>query len=173
MNTTSGWEGILDEDEEIRWQGQPDGAFHLDMSQPVSIVLGLVLIMFTISSLSRGVMHQLLIGTITVLVFCLGFYNVVAVHFWKTHLRRRTQYALTNKRALITIQPFSKRMLKSYPITRDTLIQLQESDPVSIVFGYETNAGRNNRSGTKIEFERIKNAKQVYTLIRDIQKEAA
>ncbi len=173
MNTPSGWEGILDEDEEIRWQGQPDGAFHLDMRQPAGIVMGVFFMGFSLFWINIASMGGGYFWMFGLLFFGMGFYNAIGVHFWKTYVRRTTHYTLTDKRAFIATQPLGKRSLKSYPITKDTPLELEGSYPVTITFASETRRGNKSSYEVKIGFERIYNSQKVYALMRDIQKEAA
>ncbi len=173
MNTPSGWDGILDEDEEIRWQGQPDSAIRPDLSQPMSIGMGVFFMGFSIFWMNMASRAGGGFWMFGLLFFGIGFYNAIGVHFWKAYLRRTTHYTLTNKRALIGTQPFGKRVLKSYPIARDTPIELQDGNPATIVFAREIHRGKKSSYKTNIGFERIDDGQKVYGLLRDIQKEAA
>jgi len=173
MSTPSDWEGILDDDEEIRWQGQPDGAFHLDMRQPAGIGMGVFFMGFSLFWMNMASMAGGYFWMFGLLFSGIGFYNTIGVHFWKTYVRRTTHYTLTDKRAFIATQPLGKRLLKSYPITKDTPLGLEGSDPATIVFASETRRGNESGYVVKIGFERIYDSRKVYALLREIQKEAA
>jgi len=173
MSAPSGWEGILDDDEEIRWQGQPDGVIRMDLSQPMGIGMGLFFMGFSIVWMNLASRAGGVFWMFGLLFFGIGFYNAIGVHFWKTYLRRTTHYTLTNKRAFIATQPLGKRVLKSYPIAKDTSIELQDGTPATIIFARETHRGNKSSYKTNIGFERISDGQKVYGLLRDIQKEAA
>ena len=170
MSAPAGWEGLLDEDEEIRWQGQPDGAFHLDLRQPAGIGMGLFFMgfsLFWMKSASAGGGPFWMFGLI---FFGIGFYYAIGVHFWKTYLRRTTHYTLTNKRAFIATAPLGKRKLNSYPITKTTPLELEGNDPPSIFFASKTRRGKNREYELKIGFEYLHDGQKVYGLMRDLQK---
>lgn len=172
MSTPSSWDGILDPDEQIRWQGQPDTAIRIDMSQPMSIAMGVFFMVFSVFWMSGASRAGGFFWMFGLLFFGTGFYNAIGVHFWKAFQRRTTHYTLTNKRAFIATQVFGKRVLKSYPITITTQIEWLDADPATIIFARETRGSGKNSYEAKIGFEHISDDKEVITLLRQIQKEA-
>lgn len=185
MNTPFNWEGILDDDEKILWQGQPFKTIHLHLKQPMAITygvfhLGIALYLVNMLPLPRELFSGMwafwapaVLWTGALLLFLNGFFNVIGVHFWKSFLRRHTYYTLTNRRALIATQPFGKRMFRSYPITKTTLIEWKDADPATIIFANEIYGKHDSVHKVNIGFERILDDKKVYTLLRKIQMEAA
>ncbi len=173
MSIPSEWQGILDDDEDILWQGQPDGTLRLDMSQPMGIAMGVFFMGFSVFWMNGASKAGGIFWMFGLLFFGIGFFNAIGVHFWKAYLRRTTYYTLTNKRALIATQTFGKRVLKSYPITKSTLIEWEDADPATIIFARETRGSGKNSYEAKIGFEYIQDDKKVVTMLRKIQKEAA
>lgn len=172
MSTPSSWDGILDPDEQIRWQGQPDTAIRVDMSQPMSIAMGVFFMGFSIFWMNMASQAGGFFWMFGLLFFGIGFYNAIGVHFWKAFQRRTTHYTLTNQRAFIATQVFGKRVLKSYPITKDTVIEMQDGALATIIFANEIQRSKNGSYTTNIGFERINEGQKVYGLLRQIQKEA-
>lgn len=180
MTAASGWDGLLDPDEKIVWQGQPDAKFRL---RGRNIALSLFGIVFLGSSLAfmvvavastsaqggpMGLMF-LLFGLPFVLV---GLYLVVGIHWADMAGRRKTHYTLTNKHAFIATALFVKR-LKSYPIGADTALELRPGSPGSVMFAEEIVRNNNSTTRRAIGFELIPDAQEVYALMRDVQDGAA
>jgi hypothetical protein len=74
-----------------------------------------------------------------------------------------TFYTLTDRRAFIATDIAGKRDLRSYPITKDTVIDLVDGVPGSVYF---TTGG-----GFRVGFELVEDARSVYARIRDIQSQ--
>ena len=91
--------------------------------------------------------------------------------FWSAWRRRHTWYTLTDRRAFIaTDLPFRGRSLKSYPITKSTVIDYDGGTPASIMFNHEMRRKKNGHYRVDVGFERIENGAEVYRMMRDIQK---
>ena len=85
--------------------------------------------------------------------------------------RRYTWYTLTNRNAYVaTNLPWQGKRLKSYPIAGDTVLEFDGSFPGSIHFAHKIRRGKNGSYRVPIGFERIDDAREVYRLMRDIQK---
>jgi hypothetical protein len=80
-----------------------------------------------------------------------------------------TFYTLTDRRAFIATDIGGRRDLKSYPIGRDTVIELVDGVPGSVYFSTGAAADGVRTSGRKIGFELVEDVRSVYALIRDIQ----
>ena len=174
MNTPSGWEGILDKDEVIRWQGRPDGAVVWQVSNFATLLFGAAFSGFALFWMIMAAQAGGGFWMFGLIHFFVGIGIGIGPVFWSTLKRRKSWYTLTNKRALIaTDMPTKGRVLKSYPITKDTMIELVSGDPASLHFATVQRRSKNGTYKAKIGFERIADAQQVYTLMRDIQKEAA
>lgn len=174
MNAPSGWEGILDDDEVIRWQGRPDGALVWKISYFVSGLFGLAFSGFALFWMIMAAQAGGGFWMFGLIHFSVGIGVGIGPPFWSAHKRRNSWYTLTDKRALIaTNLPLRGRKLKSYPITKDTMIEFGDGSPASVYFATYQRRTKNGSTTVKIGFERIEGAKQVYALMRGIQKEAA
>lgn len=174
MSNPSGWEHILEEDEVIRWQGRPNGAVVWKVSNVGSLLFGTAFAGFALFWMIMAAQAGGGFWMFGLIHFSVGIGIGIGPVFWNTLRRRRSWYTLTNKRAIIaTDMPTKGRVLRSYPITKDTMLGIDSADPASITFATEHRRRKNGTRQVKIGFERIEDAKQVYALIRDIQKEGA
>jgi len=164
------WYGILDKDEQILWQGAPapgvqlewDSAFH-----PLfyAFFTGFSVFWMVMASAGGG-----FFWTFGLLFFAVGAYGLVGVHFWRAYERRFTHYTLTSKRAIIAKSVFGRRKLESYPIAANTPLEFEESGPIgNIFFAEEIRRGRNSNYTVKIGFQRVKDPRDVYAKVRDVQ----
>jgi len=166
---SDGWDDILDPEEDILWQGRPDGRFHFKLHMIASFVFGLIfagfsLIWMVAASIAGG--YFWLLGSAH---FFVGI-GVAIIPFFKGRFtRRRTWYTLTNKRAYIATQfPFIGRNLKAYPIRPGTPIAFVDGAKPSIYFSHKVSGRRNLPVG----FEMIEDGKQVLSIMEDLQKGA-
>ena len=174
MSIPSGWEGILDSDEEIQWQGRPDGAVVWKASYLFTGLFGLAFAGFALFWMIMAAQSGGGFWMFGLIHFFVGLGIGATPPFWNAYRRRKSWYTLTNRRAIIaTDLPLQGRKLKSYPITKDTMLELNSGTPASIIFATERRRSKNGTYNVKIGFERIKDGQQVYTILRDIQKEAA
>lgn len=171
----SQWDNILGADEKILWQGRPDGAFTFSLQNSKSLLGGLGFSGFAIfwmmmASNSGG--NFWMFGLIH---FCMGLGMAFGPAIKDAITRRYTWYTLTNTRAIIaTALPVFARTLKSYEITRETVIDFRATAPATIYFAEREIYSRNKKLRTiQIGFQRIENGEEVYRLIRDIQKDTA
>lgn len=174
MSVPSGWEGILDAGEDIRWQGRPDAAVDWKLSSIPAVLFGLAFSGFALFWMVMAASAGGAMWMFGLIHFTAGLSIGIGPVYWSAYRRRNTWYTLTGKRAIIaTNLPMRGRTLKSYPITKDTMLGIDTNDPASITFATERRSGKNGSYEVKIGFERIADAQQVYGMIRDIQKEAA
>jgi len=174
MSNRSGWESILDEDEVIRWQGRPDGAVVWKVSNIGGLLFGAAFAGFALFWMIMAAQAGGGFWMFGLLHFSVGIGIAIGPVFWSALRRRKSWYTLTNKRAIIaTDMPTKGRVLRTYPITKDTMLEIVSGDPASITFASDQRHRKNGSYKVKIGFERINDAKQVYALMRDIQKEAA
>ena len=67
---------------------------------------------------------------------------------------------------------FGRKTLQSYPITKTTEIDFEESGPIGdVYFAKKESRGRNGTTVTKIGFEQIQNPRQVLSILRQVQEE--
>ena len=173
--TAPGWEGILDDDERILWQGRPDPALVLEARNIMLALFGLFFggfaLFWIIGAASQGGPLFALFGLPHFLV---GAGMVWGAIWWPSFRRRRSWYTLTDRRAFIaTDLPIQGRRLQSWPINRGTRLELREGPPDSVFFATRKKRSRNGTYTVPVGFERIPDGKQVLRLMRDIQKGAA
>ena len=165
-----GWDGILDADERILWQGRPDGTVSLRPGNLALLAFGLFFAGFALIWMilaSQGGGGFWMFGLIH---FSVGIGIIWAALFWAAYRRRRSWYTLTDRRAFIASNlPLVGKRLKSWPITAASTLELDDSTPGSVNFAMERRRGKNGHYMATIGFERIPEAKQVYRLMRDIQ----
>jgi hypothetical protein len=164
------WAGILDPGEEIVWQGQPAPRLRMEFRTPFEPLFFTFFTGFSIFWMAMASQGGGFFWTFGLLFFFVGTYNLVGQHFWKRYLRSRTFYTLTSRRALIATNVWSKRTLNSFPITKDTNVQLSDGEPGSVYFATETTSNRNGGvTQTRIGFDLIEDCRSVYAMIREVQ----
>lgn len=170
MNGNDPWAGILDHDETILWQGQPAPGVRNEWDSPFQPFFFLFFTGFSIFWMLMASAAGGFFWTFGLLFFGVGLYNFVGVHFWKARLRRNTFYTLTNKRALIGTSRRGRRQLDSYPITAQSQLQFVDGKFDDIWF--EETQGYSNKRPTrlKVGFERLKDGRDVYAKLREIQR---
>lgn len=95
---------------------------------------------------------------------------------WESTLRdgwrqRHSWSTLTDRKAFVaTALPPSGRRLKSWPITRDTVLGIDAKTPKTIVFAREEVDSGGGVRHTDIGFERVADDQTVHRLIRGSQK---
>ena len=169
--TPEGWKGILDQGEEIIWQGRPDGKIVFRIGNIATFIFGLffagfALVWMILASTAGGFFWMF-----GLLHFSVGIGISSGALFWNAYKRRHSWYTLTNKRAFIASDiPLKGRKLKSYPIRPDTMLEIDNSQPATIHFANEVQRGNNGTRMARIGFERIADGREVYAKIRDIQR---
>ncbi|TNF19198.1 MAG: aspartate carbamoyltransferase catalytic subunit [Rhodobacteraceae bacterium] len=171
MSAQSGWDDILNPGETILWQGRPDGGFHLAIGQIAVAVFGVFFAGFAVIWMVLAASGPGGFWMFGLLHFAVGAGVTLHALFWPGFRRRRTWYTLTSERAFIaTDLPIRGRGLKSYPITADTALQLEDGPPGSIWFAHEyRHTGKRSRR-VNIGFERIADPRPVLRLMTDIQR---
>ncbi|MGR3617576.1 MAG: aspartate carbamoyltransferase catalytic subunit [Paracoccaceae bacterium] len=175
MNAIDAWTGILDEGEDILWQGRPLPSFSVTGPAKVFELLfgllfaGFALFWMIMASQSGGGFWMF--GIIHFIVGIGGVFHAIG---WSRFRHGRTWYTLTNRRSFIATElPVIGKRLNSYPITKSTALELVDATPPSVYFASET---RRTRSGTRrvqIGFEQIADGMDVYRLMRSIQTGAS
>ncbi|MFB2532100.1 aspartate carbamoyltransferase catalytic subunit [Paracoccus sp. p4-l81] len=178
--TGDGWQGILDQDEAILWQGRPEGRARLDTARLPELLIGLVFIGFSLFWM-RGVAQSGGFGWAFGLPFLgIGLWQVAQPTLLAALDRRRRFYTLTDRRAFVaTDAPGQGRRLASYPITADTLIELDQTggpDGRGSLW-FTTGQPRDWSGWTEVRAPRagfvdIPDAASVATMMRDIQARA-
>ncbi len=170
--STSGWETILDNGEQILWQGRPDTAIHIGPANIVSMLFGLAFAGFALFWMIMASAAGGAFWMFGLIHFTAGLALATGPILWGPFKRARTWYTLTDRRAFIaTDLPLVGKRLKSYPITRDTIVDYQPGDPATIHFARETRRGsKGRRYQVPIGFRFIADGDEVYAVIRDIQR---
>lgn len=170
---SSGWDDILDQGEDIRWQGRPIPGYSLNWERLLMAFFGIIFTGITLGWMYGAAQvpgFWWLMGMVH-LSFGIGF--MIVPTLWFHHRLSNTWYTLTNKRAFVaTDLMFRDRRLRSYPIVEDTTLRLVESTPGTVYFAQEMRIGQKRAYKTDIGFERLEDARKVYRLMRDIQQGA-
>lgn len=168
-----GWDGLLDDDEPIIWQGRPDGRFVFKPQMIFLTLFGLFFAGFALFWMIGAAQAGGVFWMFGLLHFSVGIGIVASSIFGSTFLRRRTWYTLTDRRAFIARKlPFLGRSLKSYPITKDTVVEYRDAKRPSVMFASEQKRGKNGTREVPVGFEHIADARSVLQMIRNIQKDA-
>lgn len=167
MTTAPGWQGILDDGEEILWQGQPEARIRVTPRNLRDSAFGLFFALFglfwTIGALASGG----LFGLFGLFFVGMGAWKAAKPAILPAYIRARTWYTLTDRRAVIaTDVAVQGKRLTTRPILPETQIEYQASAPPSIWFGAPGVADR-------VGFEYIDDADKVLALIRGIQRPQA
>lgn len=178
--TAPGWEGLLDQDETILWQGRPRPGIRLVPVQPMQIVMGLFFVGFSLFWMRQAAWitnggsfgpASRLFPLFGLPFLCIGAYNAGVYALWRAFLQGRTWYTLTDRRAFIaTDVPLRGRSLKSYPITAGTVIDFDGAEPATLTFAHETGSRDSGGIRRPVAFHNIEDGREVYRLMRDIQK---
>ncbi len=164
------WDGLLDPDEHIIWQGAPDSGLRLAWTSFGQPILGVI---FTIIA-AKGFNLEEAPGATNLILpaffGAVGLYELVLIHPWKAYVRRKTFYSLSNKRAFIgTSLPFRPRTLESFPLSHDTTVTLTDGTRSNIHFAERIKPGKRRDTVIPIGFEDLTEGRNVYSLIRRVQ----
>ncbi len=168
----SGWEGILDPDETILWQGRPDTGIHFRPAHLVTVIFGLAFAGFALFWMIVAAAAGGGFWMFGLLHFAVGLGLTLGPFLWGPFRRRRTWYTLTDRRAFIaTDLPLVGKRLKSYPLTGDRALDFLPGPPATIHFARETRQGsKGRRYQVPVGFEFIEDGEAVYRLMRDLQQ---
>ena len=176
--TAPGWEGILEEDEEILWQGRPVAGFDWAAMFSGNTVGGLLAAGFGIfwTIMAITLMGEARSGP--PLIFRI-FFPLFGVFFVLAALRgvvkepldayRRQQgtfYTLSTKAAYIATDIGGKRSLDRYLLSDMARLRLVDDSPGDVMFG--TDARRTDPTGQgEAGFLRLADAREVFAILRD------
>lgn len=164
--TPPGWQGILDEGEQILWQGQPERGIRFETFDLRHIIPAVFITCFGLFWMSQAVQFSLFFAAFGLFVVGSGLWQTLGPVLRPAFIRARSFYTLTDRRAIIaTDLPFQGRRLASYPIDRATPLEYVASDPPSILFGPPTGNKR-----TRAGFSHIADADRVMAMMRQIQR---
>jgi hypothetical protein len=171
--SVEGWQGILDPGERILWQGQPDSSVRLADLNPKQSLIGLAILAFalfwTISAIAAAADQgfvTLFFAGFGLFFIWIGFQRAGGYLLIDGYTRSRTWYTLTDRRAFVGTEVFGKRKLRSFPIGPETVLTIDDEIPGSIWFAKAY--GKTGRHD--VGFRRIDGARQVYDLMRKVQR---
>ena len=189
MSPPPGWEDILDPGETLLWQGQPERGPAFRPKHPMQLVMGGFFTVFSIVWIRMALwmsdgMDGAFGGLIDIfpvfglLFLGVGLYMAGGFVLWDMLRLSRTTYSLSDRRAFIaTDLPLQGRRLRSWPLDADTRLMLDDRTPGSVWFAWKTVAYRNRSSLDSVQthdvpigFERIREARRVYRMMRDITR---
>ena len=163
------WDGLLDPNERIIWQGKPSSRVQLEFDSVFSVLFMMVwggIPLFMVIAAPA----TLLLG-VPALFLGIAFYFFLGQHFWAAYQRSRTFYSLSNTRAFIAHTSLTGRKLESYPITENTTLHLDEGRRKAVWFGISKGKQMfSNSTEKKLGFERLDDPHKVYQLLRKVQR---
>lgn len=167
----AGWAGLLDPGEAILWQGRPGTAIRLGIGDIALMVFGTFFAGFALFWMVMASMAGGLFWVFGSIHFMVGLGIICWPLLGRPYLRRHTWYTLTDTRAFIATElPLKGKQLKSYPITSDSHLTLDDGRPGSVIFASEWRRGKRGSYETRIGFMQIDEARKVYGLMRGIQR---
>lgn len=167
MNRNDGWEGLLDEGEEILWQGRPDPAWAFSQKMFFMVPFSLFFTGFAMFWMVMAMQAGGFFWMFGLLHFGVGFAMLCSTLFGGAFMRRYTWYTLTDRRALIASDlPIRGRKLDSWPIDAGTRFSLTDTTPGTVIFAHKTKRGQNGTYEVPVGFERIHDAREVFALMR-------
>jgi hypothetical protein len=167
-----GWEGILEPNEAIIWQGRPERGIGWRPSHMFTVLFGLAFSGFAtiwmyMASFAGGYMWMF--GLIH---FTAGLGVIILPIAGPAYMRHKTWYTLTNMRAFIAdITVFGRKRIKSYPISKSTKVKVKNGPLTTIHFATRTGRSKRGRYTIPIGFERLSDGEAVAKLISDMQKD--
>ncbi|PRY24331.1 hypothetical protein CLV78_103197 [Aliiruegeria haliotis] len=169
-----GWDGLLDDGEEILWQGRPSGQVSFRGLEPGNVLTGLVMFGFAVFWISGAMRASIGDGNIFGIIFPLFGLPFLWVGFDKAggkvlidaYRRKRSWYTLTNRRAFIATEILGQRDRNSWPIHAGTVLDLEDGALQSIRFADRRKTARGQN---RIGFELIPDGREVLGLMRQIQ----
>ncbi len=183
------WAELLDPGERLLWVGSPAGGLRVTPKGIATSAFGLFFFGFSLfwtlgaaSPWIGGFTGEMPKGFGWFFVFfplfglpfvAMGAYMLFGHYLHDAWRRRRTRYALTDRRAIITTWA-GKRSMKSFPIGRETLVDYQPGREASLFFATETSVDSDgDRTSERIGFEHIADGNGAYAMIRRIQNGTA
>lgn len=179
------WEDYLDPDERLIWTGAPATGIRFTTMAIATSLGSLFMLGFAVfwtagagmgiwSGMWRTADGFLLVFLIIFPLFGLpfiaaGLYGVFGHYFADARRRARTRYALTDRRALIAVDG-RERLLRSWPIRPDTVVDFHPGAEASVRFATEVQVDSDgDKTHSRTGFELIPDGEAVMRLIRQIQ----
>lgn len=175
MTPDEQWADILEDGEEILWQGQPDPGWHVDPTRKksfrfsilFSVISALIFVPFFFSGEWPVYIFGAFFGGISLLLLASDTY-------FPARTRRYTFYTLTNKRAILGIaKPNKEPTLKFYELTGTGKYTHLPGKIGSIVFDRQYQGTRINdrKQYYAVGFMHFAESEKVWDMVQDLQKE--
>jgi hypothetical protein len=170
MSGDDPWAGLLNEGEEILWQGRPSGALRLEWRSPMDALMPLAFVAFSVFWMVTAATEGGLAWMFGLIFFGVGVHKLIGEHLWKAYVRRNTHYTLTTQSIFIATAVRGKRKLERHPISPDTEIDFEEGHLSNIWL--HTNPHRVHRRNfrKRVGFEQIENGRDVFAKLRQAQE---
>jgi len=159
------WQGILQQDERIVWQGRPAKAFfwHKRYNYPLGFAgLALVGYLFYIKGQEPWVLPVLLMA------LCVSVFGPPVSDAIK---RRYSFFTLTDRQAFIgTDLPVLPRRLTGYLINAETELTFDQDSRAAVYFAHRMQKTKGGHRRIDIGFENIPDASHVFDLMTQIKE---
>lgn len=162
------WTEVLEDGEQLLWQGRPGIGVFVSTFQYL-IMATFLLSITNIYYFSGGPPEK---HSLAVNLFYTAYFVLIVLYvLWPLVVRRRSKYAVTNKRALIAVQkPSARTQITSYPAQDWTPLVLTDKPPSNLYFtSRETFALRAANRHQKVGFEQISDGNDVHKIMQDVQ----
>lgn len=172
------WDSYIDADEVVFWKGRP--ARQLFVLRPIDLFLVPFSIVWAMGAMMA--IPQLLLtsglpfNAVGLLFLAAAGYVTIGRFLLDRHIRRRTFYAVTEKRALILTTAFTIKM-RELPITPALAIEFSDSSKGSVWLGERSSflsgmqsIGIWHGDDGGFTFRAIQNPRVVFDLIRNIKR---
>lgn len=190
--TASGWEGLLEDGEDVLWQGKPKPGLELSEMIDMQTVMGIVFTAFatfwvtqaaSMVSEMRSAPEAFKLFPLFGLIFvAVGLNMLVGRHIKTAYQRRNTFYTLTNQAAFIATKSLGSRKLTRFGLDEMSEISLTDSAKGwgSVHFDKEVTHYQSNRSNRRsstrvahrpIGFLRIDDARKVHRMLIEAQRD--
>lgn len=178
------WDDVLEDGEEILWQGRPATGLHLKGG--LQVVLGpLILVIFATVFFREQVANFLgglgasfeTMDFNDLLIYLLvgGFMASIALFKGAAVLWERAHvwYTLTSRRAFIVTSKFLRgKRMQQYWLSPKLPMMIDNTDsPPSVIFDTKRvwNGAKERSVGVSVGFKRIEDAEHVYEMMKDCQ----
>ncbi len=166
MSADTGWEGYLDPEEKILWQGRPTAKLAFQRRNPFRLLFAFFWLGFSIFWMAMAAQVNLLFAMFGLPFVAIGIFLIGGDSLFHAFVRQNTWYTLTDKRAFVAVRIFGRKGLKSFEILPETPLELDMTNPPTIWFAKHF-GGQNT---TRIGFEFIDEAQEVYQMMRDVKR---
>ncbi len=166
------WRDLLESREKLIWEGLPGRGLRFDKRGISQSVFGLLFFSFAafwlysvLTMSDNGVGVTKIMPFFSIPFLLAGAYLAVGHWFYDAFARSRTQYVLTDRRAIIVRSIFG-RSVKSYNLDASSPVSIEGTGPFSVYFATERRRNKNGYTTIDIGFRFIEDGPEVHELIR-------